>query len=261
MRAKVNRVLDKDAGAEGNRVVRHLFDRLRGAPSRGHCTVAVSRQSARPKASRQRRKPKRLARQAELTLRYEQITLPRPTDKPVKLWIVHAREQRPPTNADPLEWFLITTLPVTDTREATRLLKWYALRWRIEDYFRILKSGCRIAELQHRTAERLERAIAIKMVVAWRIHLMLRLGREVPELPAELLFSDTELRVLAAFARSRRLSTPQHLGQAVQTLARLGGWTGRSRDPPGAQLLWHGYIQLAAMSFGVELHEEYGQPS
>ena len=261
VRAKVNRVLDKDAGAEGNRVVHHLFDRLRGAPSRGHCTVAVSRQSARPKASRQRRKPKRLARQAELTLRYEQITLPRPTDKPVKLWIVHAREQRPPTNADPLEWFLITTLPVTDTREATRLLKWYALRWRIEDYFRILKSGCRIAELQHRTAERLERAIAIKMVVAWRIHLMLRLGREVPELPAELLFSDTELRVLAAFARSRRLSTPQHLGQAVQTLARLGGWTARSRDPPGAQLLWHGYIQLAAMSLGFELHEEYGQPS
>ena len=65
---------------------------------------------------------------------------------------MHAREQRPPPNADPLEWFLLTTLPVTDVHEATRLLKWYALRWRIEDYFRILKSGCRIEELQHRTA-------------------------------------------------------------------------------------------------------------
>ena len=216
------------------------------------------RQSARAKASKQRRKPKRLARQAELTLRYERVTLPRPGDKPTALWMMHAREQCPPPNADPLEWFLLTTLPVTDVHEATRLLKWYALRWRIEDYFRILKSGCKIEELQHRTAERLQRATAIKMVVAWRIQLMLRLGREVPELPAELLFSDSELRVLAVFARSRKLPTPQHLGEAVQTLARLGGWTGRSRAPPGAQLLWHGYIQLAAMSFALDLHDEYG---
>ena len=150
---------------------------------------------------------------------------------------MHAREQRPPPNADPLEWFLLTTLPVTDVHEATRLLKWYALRWRIEDYFRILKSGCRIEELQHRTAERLQRATAIKMVVAWRIQLMLRLGREVPELPAELLFSDTELRVLAVFARSRKLPTPQYLGETVQTLARSARCptpvgTATSNSPP-----------------------------
>ena len=48
------------------------------------------------------------------------------------------------------------------------------------DYFRILKSGCKVEELQHHSAERLERAIAIKMVVGWRIQLMVRLGREVP---------------------------------------------------------------------------------
>ena len=58
----------------------------------------------------------------------------------------------------------------------------------------ILKSGCKVEELQHHSAERLERAIAIKMVVGWRIQLMVRLGREVPEMPAELLFSDVELR-------------------------------------------------------------------
>ena len=162
VRAKTNRVLAEEADTEGDRVVGHLFDKLRGAPSRGRCTV--DRQSARAKASKQRRKPKRLARQAELTLRYERVTLPRPEDKPVTLWVVHAREQRPPPIADPLEWFLLTTLPVTDIHEATRLLKWYALRWRIEDYFRILKSGCKIEELQHRTAARLQRAIAIKMV-------------------------------------------------------------------------------------------------
>ena len=105
---------------------------------------------------------------------------------------------------------------------------------------------------------RLERAIAIKMVVGWRIQLMVRLGREVPELPAEVLFSDIELRVLTTFARSRDLAPPQHLGEAVHLLARLGGWLGRTRDPPGAQLLWHGYTRLAAMTFAFELRDKYG---
>ena len=68
---------------------------------------------------------------------------------------------------------------MTSTADAPRVLQWYALRWRIEDYFRILKSGCKVEELQHHTAERLERAIAIKMVVGWRIQSMVRLGREV----------------------------------------------------------------------------------
>ena len=133
-----------------------------------------------------------------------------------------------------------------------------ALRWRIEDYFRILKSGCKVEDLQHHTAERLERAIAVKMVVGWRIQLMVRLGREVPELPSELLFSDGELRVLATFARSRELPPPERLGDAVGLVARLGGWLGRTRDPPGAQLMWHGYTQLVPMAFAFELRDEYG---
>ena len=73
---------------------------------------------------------------------------------------------------------------------------------------------------------------------------MVRLGRELPELPSELLFSDGELRVLATFGRSRKLSPPARLGEAVELVARLGGWLGRPREPPGAQLMWHGYTQL-----------------
>ena len=80
--------------------------------------------------------------------------------------------------------------------------------------------------MRHHTAERLERAIDIKMVVGWRIQLTVRLGREVPELPSELLFSDGELRVLATFARSRELPPPERLGEAVGLIARLGGWFG-----------------------------------
>ena len=258
VRAKVNRVLAKDTTPEGDQVVRRLFDEVRNAPARGACTVEVSRQSARIKASKQAPKSKRSAQLAETTLRYEPVALPCPQGAPLELWMVHAREEHPPANTEALEWFLLTTVPVTSADDAMRILKWYALRWRIEDYFRILKSGCKVEEFQHHSAERLERAIAIKMVIAWRIQLMVRLGREVPELPAEVLFSDTELRVLATFARSRTFAPPQHLGEAVELLARLGGWLGRTRDPPGAQLLWHGYTQLAAMTFAFELRDEYG---
>ena len=258
VRAKVNRVLGKDRAPGGDTASHHLFDAVRHSPARGTCTVEVARLSARVKASKQAPKTQRAARVAHTTLRYQPVALPCPGASPVERWVVHAREERPPPEAEALEWFVLTTLPVTNAAEAQPVLQWYALRWRIEDYFRILKSGCKVEELQHHRAERLERAIAIKMVVGWRIQLMVRLGREVPELPGELLFSDTELRVLATFARSRHLSSPARLGEAVELVARLGGWLGRPRDPPGAQLLWHGYTQLVAMTFAFELHDEYG---
>ncbi|MDJ0863610.1 MAG: hypothetical protein QNJ82_15380 [Gammaproteobacteria bacterium] len=81
------------------------------------------------------------------------------------------------------------------------------LRWRIEDWHRVLKSGCRIEGLAHQTAERLKRAIAINLVIAWRILLMTLLGRACPELPAEVLFSDLELSVLRAYALKKTAPT------------------------------------------------------
>ena len=145
--------------------------------------------------------------------------------------MVHAREEQPPAEVEPLEWFLLTTLPVANVTTAQQVLHWYTLRWRIEDYFRVLKSGCKVEELQHHTAPRLQRAIAIKMVIGWRIQLLVRLGREVPDLPAELLFSDAELRVLGVFAKSRQRPPPARLGAAAELVAGLGGWLGRSRRP------------------------------
>ena len=257
VRAKVDRVLGREKTADGQTVSRRLFDEVRNAPARGGAKVEVQRLSARAKASKQARKDRRVARVAKMILRYEAVALPCPGVAPVDLFVVHAREEEPAA-AEPLEWFLLTTLPVSDPDDAARILHWYTLRWRIEEYFRVLKSGCKVEELQHHTAERLERAIAIKMVVGWRIQLMVQLGRETPDLPPDLLFSDGELRVLDTFARSRKLPPAKTLGDAVGLTARLGGWLGRPRDPPGAQVLWHGYTQLEAMTFAFELRDEYG---
>ena len=125
--------------------------------------------------------------------------------------MVHAVEENPPLGAEPLEWFLLTTLALTSGEDAQQCLRWYCLRWRIEDWHRVLKSGCAIEDLAHKSVERLRRAIAINLVIAWRIMAMTLLGREVPELPAQILFSDIELRTLRAYAK-KKIETTDAIG-------------------------------------------------
>ncbi len=174
--------------------------------------------------------------------------------KPVDIWVVHVREQDPPANDSAVEWFLLTTIPTCSFEDAQRCLEWYQLRWRIEDWHRVMKSGCRIQALAHETVERLRRAIAINMVIGWRIMLMTLLGRETPNLPAEILFSNLEVRVLAAFAQKKNLNPPNCVFNAVRLVARLGGYLGRKNDPPpGHQIIWKGYSKLQEMCFGAWL--------
>ena len=125
------------------------------------------------------------------------------------LWAIHIREQSPPSNEKPIEWFLLTTCDITNDEQARQCIRWYTLRWRIEDWHRVLKSGCRIEALAHQTAERLKRAIAINLVIAWRIMLMTLLGRASPDLPAEVLFSDLEVSVLRAYASKKNCTRPR----------------------------------------------------
>jgi hypothetical protein len=144
---------------------------------------------------------------AQLTVRALPIRL-RPAhyhaDKaPLDIRVVHAREEHPPAGTEAVEWFLLTTLPISSAAEAEQCLRWYCLRWRIEDWHRVLKSGCRIEALGHDSADRLRRAIAINLVIAWRIMLMTLLGRETPQLPADVLFTAIELRTLHAYAKKK----------------------------------------------------------
>ena len=99
--------------------------------------------------------------------------------------------------------FLLTTVKIESADVAIECIRWYCLRWRIEDWHRVLKSGCQIEKKGHKTAERLKRSIAINMVIAWRIMLMTLLGREVPGLPPEVLFTDLELEVLQAYSKKK----------------------------------------------------------
>ncbi len=252
IRAKHNRCTTTDT---------KLFDGVRAATPRLQFELHVSRQSARPKKSKQKARPGRAGRTAKMTLRYQQVELRAPQtlvdSEPIPVWIVHLVEEQPPAEEKPIEWFLLTTMEITSTKQAQRLLDWYCLRWRIEDWHRVLKSGCGIEELRNEQAERIKRAVAIYLVIAWRVMLMTLLGREAPELPPQVLFTDIELEVLTAFARSRRdLEPPRRLGDAVLLVARLGGHLGLKRGPPGHQVLWIGYSLLRFMCMGYLLSRQ-----
>jgi hypothetical protein len=191
---------------------RTLFDQVRSGPARSRLAIAVPRQSSRPKKSKSQARAGHPKRMAQVQLRYREVVLPAPKHHAgktaLRLWVVHVRETRAPAGVARLEWFLLSTREITTVEQACECLRWYCLRWRIEDWHRVLKSGCRIEALQHKTATRLKRAIAFNLVIAWRIMVLTLLGRQAPELPADLLFSDLEIEVLQAYAKKTASNDP-----------------------------------------------------
>ena len=236
-----------------------LFAALRNAPADGHVEIDIARVSERPKSSRKPARPARTARLARAEVHYRELTLPSTIEglAPVTLWAVHVRESAPPEGEKPLEWFLLTSVRVESIEAALETIGHYLRRWRVEDFFRVLKSGCRAEHLGFHSAERLERALTIQAVIAWRLMLMTLLGREVPECDAELLFSDIELRFLTDYAAAAALPAPRNLAGAVLLVALLGGYQNRNHDPPpGHQIMWRGYERMSLATLGYRIAEK-----
>lgn len=212
------------------------------------------------------RKKKKKAREAELSVRYAHVVIkpPRYREKnnlpSLVLWVVFAHEESPPSSDDQISWMLITTVPVKNMQEALEKIKWYTLRWGIEVFFRVLKSGCNVEKHQLKNEQRLFNCIAIDCIIAWRILFITLLGRYEGNLPSSVLFEEFEWKALMV----HKLKIP-HIPQKEPTLhemvhyiAKLGGFLGRKRDGfPGATVLWRGLIRLndIADTFKIMLPE------
>ena len=245
-RKRMSERKDKDF-LEGDKI----FNAILNDPAKGAIEVEVPRKSQRAKKGNKSASEKQPKRQATLSLRWMKVSINPPEigsakdQPPVEMWLLDAREENPPEGVSPLNWKILTSIPITDIEEAEEVLIFYAKRWRIEDWHRILKTCCRVDEPAHQDAECLKRLIAINMVVAWRIHLMTLLGREVPELEMEVLFSDLEIKVMAKYCESQKRPMAKNLGEAVLLVATLGGYLARKHDPPpGAEILWRGSRKL-----------------
>ena len=235
VRAAQNRRVRSELGPK-------LLEAVEAAAVAGTLTVQV------------RRSEKRKARQANLEVRHCQVELMPPSNHlhrktliPVPVSVVRVRElDTVPSGEEPIEWVLITTVPVASLADAIEIVKAYAQRWKVERYHYTLKSGCRIEELQLETAARLERALALYNVVAWRLLQLTYWARAEPDAPCTVVLEDDEWNALLVADGVKVLpKTPPTLRDAVRRIAKLGGFQGRKNDgEPGVQSLWWGFRRL-----------------
>ena len=165
--------------------------------------------------------------------------------------------------SDALKWILLTSLPVKTFEEAQTVVGHYLQRWRVEDLFRVLKSGCNVEELRMNAAVKLQRAVTIYTVIAWRLLLLTLLGREVPDMSAAILFTETQLRILRSLAAEHKLPGPKDLAAAISLVACLGGYQqGKQRPPPGVEVMWRGYrrLEVGAMCVSLDLKHQGRAP-
>ncbi|MBX9826415.1 MAG: IS4 family transposase [Xanthobacteraceae bacterium] len=198
----------------------------------------------------------RPARQAKLALRFGRVTLQKPQGpgmqdlpKTVELTLIEVAECDPPTDVEPLHWYLLTTHAVSDIASAWQIVNWYKKRWTIEQLFRILKTqGLQIEDSRVETADRLLKltAIAAKAAVITLQLVQARDGKGAE--PARIAFDEEEIQVLAAlgskYQGSTKLQSNPHptrsLAWAAWIIARLGGWDGYPRTKPGPITIKHG---------------------
>ena len=138
-------------------------------------------------------------------------------------------------------------------------MQWYALRWKIEVFHKILKSGCRAEQIRLRTAPRLTNLMAVSCILSWRVFWLTMTNRTAPEADPGLVFTDLELRILDRLVADKpRTQSRRHLlSHYLIKLARLGGYLARKSDPPpGNETIWRGLTRLVDIQLGVIMGTE-----
>jgi len=231
VRAKHNRCL-----AEGDKLWAHATE---GAPLGEISFQMPARKDTKARLVRQQ-------------LWARSIELPAGKGATVTATCVVAREIDAPPGATPVEWRLLTNRTVYNDSDAIALIDWYRARWEIEILFDVLKNACRVEALQLSSIDKLERALALFMVVAWRIAYLMRSGRTCPDLDAALFFDPDEIHC-AYLLNDQDAPDKPGLNDVLRLVARLGGFLGRKSDgEPGVKTIWLGLkeIYVAAKTMG-----------
>jgi hypothetical protein len=221
-----------------------LWQHLKERPVAGNLSVEVAEKKKEP------------ARTAQVVVRYARVEV-RPPQRlkklrmegwePVWVWAVYVTEDNPPPGVTPLEWMLLTNVEVADFEAAVERIEWYVLRWLIEIYFKILKSGCRVEQTLLATGERLKRYLALMSVVAWRLFWLTYINRQDSEASCRSILTEDEWQAL--YCTVKKTTTlpdqPPTAHEAIRWIAQLGGFLGRKHDgEPGVTVLWRGWQRL-----------------
>jgi hypothetical protein len=197
--------------------------------------------------------------EAVLEIRYRKIRVLPPIGKQKRypaltLTVIHAEERGTPKNRKKIEWKLITDLLVESRQDALEKLGWYALRWKIEVFHKILKSGCKAEESKLRTAQRLANLISVFCILSWRVFWMTMLNRSAPDAPPNVALTDIEIGLLDHLVKDKSQGSLRRkpLSHYLTKIARLGGYLARANDPPpGNTVMWRGLSRLTDIGLGA----------
>jgi hypothetical protein len=175
---------------------------------------------------------------------------------PQVLTYIYALEEDPPPSRKPIDWKLVSNLPVDDLPAAVEKLGWYALRWKAEVFHKVMKSGCRAEEARPETAERLAKFLALIAVVSWRIFFVTMSARAKPEAAPDSVLTFAEIAALDRIdaSRTRPRLQPRTLAAYLLQIAMLGDYLARNHDPPpGNMVVWRGMTRLHDIAFGISI--------
>lgn len=245
VRACQNRALSRENATEAP--AEHVREHLLAAGESFTQTVSVRGRKAKVSCETRGRRQPRQSREAEVSVRAAHVTLRPPWRADRKLTEVSVnavlvREPCPPEGDEPVEWLLLTSLPIGSAEQVRQVIGYYCVRWMIEVFFRVLKSGCRVEQRRLEQIDRLLVCLAVYLIVSWRTLYVCRLGRSCPEISCEAVFEPAEWKATWKVVRQEDPPpTPPRLGEMVRLAAQLGGYVNRPRAaPPGPQTLWLG---------------------
>ena len=240
IRARIDRTLvPEDSEGFGS-----MLEALGSAKALGTLTVKVAGNG------------KRKARTAEVEVKVTQVTIKPPqrrreakasgSTEPINVKLIGATERAPPEGQDAISWVLLTNLLVPDFESAAEKVRWYGLRFGIETWHKVLKSGCKVEDCLLETAERLSRYLTLFSIIGVRLMHVAYLSRVHPDLPATEAFSKEEIE--AVHVRVHKALPPAKsptLREVVRMIGRVGGHLGRKCDgEPGMTVMWRGWMRL-----------------
>jgi hypothetical protein len=208
-------------------------------------------------AERRKRHPPRNARLARLHIGAARVTLRRPKGRDPSLsstctvHLVHVWEPSPPDGQAPVQWLLFTTEPIDTSEQLLAVVDIYRARWRIEELFKALKTGCAFESKQLESYDALTNALAVYLPIAWRLLHLRSQTHDQPDAPAASVLDNDELAVLKAIARRPLPSRPTRL-DVLLAIAALGGHL-KHIGHPGWQTLGRGFEYLSARVDGFKL--------
>ncbi len=228
-----------------------LWAHMKKLQTRGSIVVEIPAQDDQP------------ARTAECSVRFGPITFNPPRNHPKKkalsnlsLYALYVSEIKCPKDISPIDWLLLTNISVDTLDQAIEKVRWYCLRWRIEVFHKVLKSGLKVEDCRLQTADRLIRYLSVMSIVAWRIFWLTLVSRISPNISCEIFLDAEEWKILyARYNRNKPMPTrPPTLNQCVRWIAKLGGFLGRKSDgEPGITHVWRGLKKYADILEGAAL--------